>query len=565
MVFAICLFLVLLSGSVSAEISTSVDRIRLAEGETLTLTLEAQGRVAGQPDTQPLEKDFEVLGTASGSRTTITNGDMDTRTTWTISLQAKHSGKITIPPLETGGQKSKAISVEVTKALQADAGSGADIFIETEADPESPYVQGEIRYTVRIYHSVRLLEAGLSELKIENALVRKLKSDREYVQNVNGRPYRVVEQNYVIFPQSSGELVIPAAVLKARVRQGQRSRSAGDPFNMFSASRSISVRSKPHTLQIRPRPAENKGANWLPAKQLSLSEQWDVPQDKIRVGEPITRTLELSAEGLTAAQLPDLNVSGIDGVNSYPDQAQNITLDTGNGVVGEKTRRIAFVPTRPGVFTVPELEVFWWDTKKDQQQRAELPARSFTILPAAGVPAAAVNPVVESAIEPPAAKQTVTRISSATTPGYWPWIALVLAMLWLATLALWLRERIAPSRLEINKSNPQPRADTGSAQKEFKAACRANNPQAARTNLLNWAAIHWPDNPPHGLGDLAGRLEQVSAQQALLELDRVLYRGEDESWNGAALAMAIKKLPQKPVKTSASGSLPPLYPEEPGR
>ena len=175
---AICLLL--LSGPLFAEINTTVDRTRLSEGETLNLMLEVQGQVSGQPDTKPLEKDFEVLGTASGSQTTITNGSVDARTTWTISLQPKHSGSITIPLLEVNDQKTTAIDIEVTKASQADANSEADVFIETEVTPESPYVQSEVRYTLRIHHAVQLAEAELIDPAIEGAIIRKAEGEREY-------------------------------------------------------------------------------------------------------------------------------------------------------------------------------------------------------------------------------------------------------------------------------------------------------------------------------------------------------------------------------------------------
>lgn len=566
MVF-LAIFLFPLSGSLFAKINTTVDRTRLAEGETLNLMLEVQGQISGQPDTKPLEKDFEVLGTASGSQMTVTNGAVDARTTWTISLQPKHTGTLTIPILEIHDQKTTAVTVEVTKAKQADADSGANVFIETEVTPESSYVQGEIRYTIRIHHAVQLAEAELIDPAIEGAIVRKTEGDREYYKTINDRRYRVIQIDYTLFPQSSGELVIPEAVLNARVRQaGQRNRSFGgffgdDPFDRFSNSRSVSVRSKSHTLNILPQPKENKGAHWLPAKQLSLTEEWDAPQDEIRVGEPITRTLELSALGLTAEQLPDLNAPDIKGVNSYPDKPQNLTQDTENGVVGQKTRRIAFVPTQAGMFTIPAMEVYWWDTEKDQQQRVELPERSFSILAAEGVTPAATKPEAELSDNTSETQTAATSPPSSTqTAGYWPWIALALALLWLSTLALWIRDRVSPSKHEENKPKPEPILSSRNAQKELKEACRTNDPKAARNSLLKWAAIHWSANPPHGLSDLAGRIDEEPQRQALLELNQVLYRGNNESWNGEDLGRLNIVFPKASIDSSTSKVLPPLYP-----
>ena len=565
-VFVFCLLI--FSGSLFAEISTSVDRNRLAEGETFNLMLEVQGQVAGQPDTKPLEKDFDVLGTASGSQMTVTNGKVDARTTWTISLQAKHSGKIEIPPLALNGQKTKAITVDISDAPQADANSGEDIFIETEISPDTPYVQAEVRYTVRIHHAVQLDDAELNDPKIDGALVRKVDGEHEYYKTINDRRYRVIELNYVIFPQSSGELVIPEVTLNARVRQrGQRGRSFGgffdnDSFNRFSSSRSVRFRSKSHTLQVQPQPKKNKGSHWLPAKHLGLTEEWDAPKDKIRVGEPITRTLKLTALGLTAAQLPDLKAPDIDGMNAYPDQPQSNTQDTEGGVRGEKTRRIAFVPTQPGKFKIPAIEIYWWDTQSDKQQRIELPERNFTILPAEGTTPLAKQTEHQSLDNSSKAKEIDKTLSNDETQNYWPWVSLVLTLLWLSTLVFWWRQQKTFSTSRVTEPRPDGQLNLRSAEKAFRLACRANDSKAARDSLLKWARLYWPDNPPFGLGDLAERSEDLEARESLLELNRTLYREGKKEWNGAALEKVLKKLSAKQDASSQVTVLPPLYPEK---
>jgi len=562
-VFVFCLLI--LSGSLFAEISTSVDRNRLAEGETFNLMLEVQGQVAGQPDTKPLKKDFDVLGTASGSQMTVTNGKVDARTTWTISLQAKHSGHIVIPPLELNGQKTKAITVDISDAPQVDASSGEDIFIETEILPDTPYVQAEVRYTVRIHHAVQLDDAELDDPKIDGALVRKVDGEHEYYKTINDRRYRVIEINYVIFPQSSGKLVIPEVTLNARVRQ--RGRSFGGffdngSFDRFSSSRSVRFRSKSHTLQVRPQPKKNKGSHWLPAKQLGLTEVWDAPKDKIRVGEPITRTLKLTALGLTPAQLPDLNAPDIEGMNAYPDQPQSNTQDTEGGVRGEKTRRIAFVPTQPGKFKIPAIEIYWWNTQSDKQQRIELPERSFTILPAEGTAPLPKQSGHQSLDSSSKAKEIGRIRPNDETKHYWLWVSLILMLLWLSTLILWWRERKRLSTSRITEPKADGQLNLRSAEKAFKLACRANDPKAARDSLLKWATLYWSDNPPFGLGDLAERLEDLDVRESLLELNRTLYREGKKEWRGAALEKVLKKLPAKQAMSSQATVLPPLYPEK---
>src|SRR5690606_3555993 len=61
---AIGLLLALLAGAaLASELTASVDRTRVGEGESLTLTLRYQGQALGDPDFSDLGRDFDILST----------------------------------------------------------------------------------------------------------------------------------------------------------------------------------------------------------------------------------------------------------------------------------------------------------------------------------------------------------------------------------------------------------------------------------------------------------------------------------------------------------------------
>ncbi|WP_295442526.1 BatD family protein, partial [uncultured Thiodictyon sp.] len=126
------------AGGFSAEL----DRTRVGANETLTLHLSADGQSAGDPDLTPLSKDFEVLGQSRGSRMNIVNGAMSQTQEWTLELAPRRPGKLEIPPLSQGGRQSKALTVEVVSADQANAGgTPKPIFVDTQIEATKPYVQ----------------------------------------------------------------------------------------------------------------------------------------------------------------------------------------------------------------------------------------------------------------------------------------------------------------------------------------------------------------------------------------------------------------------------------------
>jgi len=590
LVLSVCLLIS--ADSAQAALSAHLDRGRITEGDTVQLLVEAHGQVSGSPDTSVLEKDFDILGVSSGSRINVVNGRMDSSTSWTLTLSPKHSGVLTIPPLEVGGERTRPLTLRVTETTGAAGQSaGGPILIETEADRTDPYVQGMVLYTVRLLYRVKLAEGSLSEPSPDNALVRRLGKDREYSTERGGQTYRVLERRYAIFPQASGELVLPGPVLDARVETTARTQHFSrlqDLFGSFpfgeglTSTRPTRARGKSLTLKVRPRPDQATGADWLPAQSLVLTEDWQPEAKVVHVGEPLTRSLTLHAVGVTGEQLPDLEPGRVDGLKVYPDRANADTQDLDQGVEGEKTENIAYVPTRPGSFVLPRLSLHWWDTRSDRERVAELPERTVHVLPGAAASASGSSPAATSAstaagpTEPAQAPEVRSSLGPGSTastlpvpkgsgvpsegPGYWPWITALFALLWLATLGLWRQDR----RRVRKGAAPQlgralVRLGTGAARRRFLMACQSNDAPLARSALLAWAAAHWPEDPPGGLDDLARRLPDSESRKLVLGLDRALYRGDNHAWDGSTLGDVLSRLPARAAKKGEQTPLPDLY------
>ena len=581
----------LVTMNVSAALTAHLERGHISAGETVQLLVETDRQVSSWLDTRPLEKDFDILGNISGSRVNIINGQVDATTTWTITLAPKHSGTLTIPSLEMDGERSDSLTLQVSDAPVADSMEpGNPVFIETEVDRQDPYVQGMVRYTVRLYFGVKLIEGQLSEPQSDNALMHRIGEDRDFTVERDGQHYRVIERKYAIFPQISGKLVLPAPVLDARIAESstiQRNRLpdffGGDPLNsMFRVTRPVRIRGEAEVLSVQPRPDEASGSPWFPAEEVELIEDWHPQDSAVYVGDPLKRTVIIRARGVTGEQLPDLDPGDVDGFKVYPDHPKINTKNLAQNVEGEKNHSIAYVPIQSGRFTLPAINLQWWDTKNNQARVAQIPERTVEILPAvnannAPTQSAATLPGMtdnaksiindEPDTQPSASDNSLlgaldkSRADMVSTQnGIWPWISIVFAMLWLTTLGMWWRsKRHQPhSNLETSVSmNNQENARY--AKKHFQSACEANDPQMARRRLLEWAAIHWPNDSPAGLDDLACRFVDPKVRAALAELDRSLYRDENHPWNGSQLASLIKKFPQHERQGRGKTPLPDLY------
>lgn len=538
------LLLGLLALNASAQsLSASVDRTRLDAGESVELTLESDdATLFGKPDLQPLNELFEVLGTRQVNRLTSGSTGAQASTRWIVTLQPKHSGYVVIPPLTLGQLQSEPITLHVQQAASAADSRLAPVFIDASLDQESVYVQAQTVLTLRIYHSVSLYDdSSLTQLDMPQARVEALGEPRTYEREINGVRHGVIELRYAIFPQESGDLLIPAQAFTATAVD----RSASNAYNPFGPrpGKVVRVRSPEIPLTVKAKPASYPAdAPWLPARALSLSEVWSPQPETARVGDSLTRSLLLKVEGLASAQLPPLPATQVAGLRRYPDQPQLANQASDSGLVGSREEREALVANREGLITLPAIEVLWWNTTTDQLERSSLPARNLQV---------AANPNLETL--PVEAVRPV--VSEAANLQLWPW-QLSTGLLGLTTLlgfTLWWRARRQPAVLPSQQSGPSPR----NLLDDLKRSCLANDSQATRHALDAWAR-----QQPETLADMAARFTPLS--DALDGLNGALYSESGQHWQGRNLWLAIRSLPAvEDLESTANpdtSALPPLYP-----
>jgi hypothetical protein len=539
-----------------------LDRDTMHLGETVTLNVESTGDVGGQPDFSALSQDFNLLGTQSSQQVSILNGSSTTKVVWAVGLEPKHAGKIAIPALAVGSAQSSPLSLSVLpQPAGAEGKPGDDVFLEVTAEPLAPYVQQQVRYTVKLYFSFGLTDGNLSEPQADGVVVQRLGQDKSYLATIGDRRYHVMERHYALTPEKSGTLGLPALVFRGNTLD------AADPTGFFSRPRTISARSDAVELNVKPKPATWPASEpWLPAQSMLLKDDTELPNE-IHVGDPVTRTIRMQAQGLGFEQLPELELTAPENAEIYPDKADTRTRDDGTWLYGERVRKFAFVPTKPGSLTIPGVSVKWWDTTHDRMETAELPARTLTVLPAAGTrPASSAPSTTDSGARSDETTAQVTAPSESAPPAtassvhLWQTLAAIGFVLWFVTLALWWRTRgAAPS---VRADTPPPHAGSAAHRAVFLKACSLGELAGAERALVAWARSERPD--VRNLGELAVRLDSAAQTDALAALQRARYAGASKQGVGSQLERAFKPglAWRRPAAPSGQKSaLPALYPE----
>ena len=539
---------IMLAANAAAEITTRVDRPSVDLNESFILEIAADVFVDKEPDLSVLDEKFYRGQVSHLSNTSIINGQIRRTRTWTIALMAKQAGKQEIPAITVGTETSSPIAITINEPTHAPPGE-ADVFISSEVDQSEVYVQSQILYRYRVYKAVPTRQDGGRDPSFSGVevLFERAGTERRYEAILNGKAYNVVEQVLAIYPQASGEISISPARFEARILKDGR-----------ITGRKV-FESDSHTIKVLPipaPPADYPDAAWLPAKAVTLGEEWSREPERIAAGEPLTRKVSISVLGQIETQIPVLDPPEIDGMNVYTDKPDLSREFAAEGIRGIRRDQYALIATRGGAIEIPELEVPWWDIEAREWRVAKLAARTIDIKAPLDAALPAQLPDTEIALAETAAPQT-----DPAADRFWRLVSQLLAGLWLLTIAAWWWS--GRERAQIDKA-PEPPPIYKQQAKFVKAARKAaatGDKPALRAALIEWGRLQWPDDAPRNIGDFAARIAAPLSDE-LRALSATSYGNGSSEWNGDATAKLLRsiKLLHEEGTYETDDPLPPLMP-----
>ena len=523
---------------------------RISFGQTTMLKVESDDSSA-RPDFSVLEQNFDLRGQSSGTQISIVNGRRTMRILYSVALDPKDVGIITIPALQFGAESTEPLQLTVVPASAGSAENGDDIFIETEITTTTPYVQQAVTYTVRLFYAIPLIDGAIETGTPENASLTQVGADRRSTRDVGGRRYNVFERDLLLVPEQSGALEMPPARFRGHAQNS-------DMNSFFGGAREISAAGKRTELSVRPRPA-NAPNPWLPSTALTLARN-AIPEST-RAGEPLMVEVTLTVDGATAAQLPALELPPIAGAQVFPEQPQSKDSVVAGQPVASLTRRFAIVPSREGTLEIPELRVGYWNTTRDRADSARLEAVSLKVEPGANLSPASIAPAT-STVSTPGAISMVSPVSELGNSGnlrLWQVLSGVLALaLLLAIVWGWQRGSApaqAPTARVVGKLGPV----STTALKHALARSDLNDIAAALRDSISPA--------PGNLAQLCAQLADPAQVKAVDTLERMLWAPGVTAADRAALLPQLRAAFKDGVRlakgsvAASSGILPPLYPQ----
>jgi hypothetical protein len=562
-------------------VETRLDQTEISRGETVTLQIRVHGQQGGvQIDLEPLRDRFEIVTTRSASHLRSVNNRIESWTDYMLVLFPRELGEQQIPALTVGNEVTQAFTITVNEPDTTGLAAGNDVFLEAILSKDDVYVQEQLLFTIRLHYTIAgIRNPNFTEVEPENAVVQMLGAPNQYEQLVDGVRYGIYEKNYVIFPQRSGEMVIPDIVFRGELTDGSSNFVFRNP-NM----RPVTAFAQGYSVFVRERPTAFPAGNiWLPAADLQISETWNRDLTRLNPGDTVERTITVIANGLDGAALPPLGRPDIDRMSVYPEQPVIERRVIDGNIVGTRIEKYTLVATEAGDVVIPEVNLPWWDINADEQRTAVIPASYIQVTPVGGIfpgdeAIAEDNSVAQDApgslMQNPSANDLM---STARTPA---WILNLMALFIVLILAsmwwLWRRRQrlLSITVVPVVVRTAAYAEDVAAGQEKHAFADLESNmakasPQQIRTKLIAWGRQYFADPGLYNLDNLAERLQQPELHALCKNLQESLYGHDadaafDKSRRIKMLVLlkaerALRVQQDKTTLKTLRYELPPLY------
>ncbi|MEX0609415.1 MAG: BatD family protein [Balneolaceae bacterium] len=390
LLFAIVFSLLLVSTSkAQIQVEAELSETNIFTGEQVQLKIIISGTSLNSVD-QPSLPEIDQLrwlqgSTSRGSQYSLINGRPSVTYTFGYNFIAQQPGSYTIPAIdvEVNGEnyKTEPINFRILDSNARDSDQRSpDIYLRMEPTNESPFVGQQVTADVILYFKSGVEVSSYQASpgwKAEGFWKEELENPQRAQTTstiINGERYqRAKLLQYALFPTKSGELKLSPFEVSVSLRQR---RSANDPFGFGMGQERKNLSTLPVVLNVKSLPDIDEAHFIGAVGDFNFSRE--ISTKSALVGESIEITTIIQGAG----NVPLVNKPECDypeSLEKYNPQ-QNTSISRSNRQIsGTKTFTDIVIARNEGNFTIPEMEVAYFDTDANQYRIKTLPALSFEV------------------------------------------------------------------------------------------------------------------------------------------------------------------------------------------
>lgn len=404
----------------TVHIVTANDEVKLTAsapgtvivGKPFQITYTANAKVTNF--NAPAITNFDILAGPFKSESyssQIVNGNMTSSVSisFTYTLQAQKEGTFTIPsagitannkkytsnglsikvlPADESSSTSSSTSSTSGSSNAASSISAENLFIRPILSRSTVYEQEAVTLTYKLYTTYDVVQFSnkvMPDFKgfLKQEFEQKGNTQLAY-ESYNGKNYlTAVLYEVILFPQSTGDVIIDKAVFEAiiRVQSRQPVRSIFDDF--FESYSNVA-----RTVEV---PATKVSVKELPDGKLvtfggvvgQFSMTSSISSNQLKVNEAVTMKINIVGSGnMKLLKNPDVKFP--DAFDVYDPKVNNNFKTAATGLTGNKTIEIMFIPRHAGNFEIPATEMTYFDPKEHNYKTLRTPVYNLQVLKSDG-------------------------------------------------------------------------------------------------------------------------------------------------------------------------------------
>lgn len=235
--------------------------------------------------------------------------------------------------------------------------------VEATVSNSKPYLNEAIEYQFRYLYTTVLptRESPSYALPpLTDFLVEEVSDKSTTTTRINGRTYHVDEYVRRLYPQKTGKILIPPAVLKLPIK--------GNPKTL---------KTKSVALNVQPLPEIGKPANFDGAVgEYSISTSVD--RRRLEVRNALTLSVTITGSGTGTGNINTVTSPKITPMNGFrtdaPILAQRNSANT-------RIYQYAIIPLKSGILQLPGIEFSYFNPTKETYQTSKTGPISLTVTP----------------------------------------------------------------------------------------------------------------------------------------------------------------------------------------
>ena len=284
---------------------------------------------------------------------------------------------------------------------------------------------------------------------------------------VAGETYARVQKTYIFAAQQAGDFTLPP--VKIDFTYG------GDDGKPLNAS--VTMPATRITARL-PAGAAAPGGSALPVARLTVQQSFDRSTADLKAGDALIRTVDIFASQTQAMMIPPPHFEAPDGVRVFvadpviDDESKERAGFQG----GHRIDHVTYVFEKAGRYTLPAVELRWFDAASNKPQTAQAPAVTVTVAAGAHAGETIAPEAIIAVASSPSRRQTD-----------WPMVTGVVVALGLLGAVGWFAWRRWP-RWQARWRARRAAHEVSDAVmfRRLLEACSRNDAKAAHGRLLDW-------------------------------------------------------------------------------